>query len=222
MLVPIVIALLTAAAPVPACDIPTDAAGVSRSAGSITPRHDSTLVALYASGQDYRTFLGAAKARREMWVRHSEQAVVAPDVLATARGLMGTWRILVVAVDGCSDSVNTIPYIAKLVELVPSLEMRVVLPGPGAPVMESHRTIDGRAATPTLVVLDAAGNDVGCLVERPFSLQKLIQTARAEGTLERFEKQKWYDADAGASVVRDLVTVLQAAASGSPSCDAPR
>lgn len=222
MLVPIVIALLTAAAPRPVCDLSADAGFASPSAVSIAARADSTLAALYASGQDYRTFLAEAKARREMWVRNSEQAVVAPDVLATARGLMGKWRILVVAVDGCSDSVNTIPYIAKLVELVPSLEMRVVLPGPGAPVMESHRTIDGRAATPTLVVLDAAGNDVGCLVERPFSLQKLIQAARAEGTLESFQKQKWYDADAGASVVRDMVAVLQAAASGSPSCDTPR
>ena len=222
MLVPIVLSLLTAVTPLPACDLPVDAVIVPPSLGPTSARRDSTLTALYASGQDYRTFLAEAKARREMWVRNTEQAVIAPDVLATARGLMGKWRILVVAVDGCSDSVNTIPYIAKLVELVPSLEMRMVLPGPGAPVMESHRTLDGRAATPTLVVLDAAGNDVGCLVERPFSLQKLIQTARADGTLESFQKQKWYDADAGASVVRDMVTVLQAAASGSPSCDAPR
>lgn len=221
MLVPIVLSLLTAVTPLPVCDVPADPSVV---APTLAPssRRDSTLAALYASGQDYRTFLAEAKARREMWVRNTEQAVIPADVLATARSLMGKWRILVVAVDGCSDSVNTIPYIAKLVELVPSLEMRVVLPGPGAPVMESHRTIDGRAATPTLVVLDAAGNDVGCLVERPFALQKLIQTARTEGTLESFQKQKWYDADAGASVVRDMVTVLQAAATGSPSCDAPR
>ena len=145
MFVPIVVALLSAAAPLPVCDLPSAPAASRPVRTEDAARADSTLAALYASGQDYRAFLAEAKARREMWVRNTEQAVIAPDVLATARGLMGKWRILVVAVDGCSDSVNTIPYIAKLVELVPALEMRVVLPGPGAPVMESHRTPDGRA-----------------------------------------------------------------------------
>lgn len=225
MLVPLVLTLLAAATPLPACDLQA-AAVTGRPASAVTsaaPR-DSTLAALYASGQDYRTFLAEAKQRREMWVRHSEQAVVAPDVLATARGLMGKWRILVVAVDGCSDSANTIPYIAKLVELVPSLEMRIVAPGPGTAVMEAHRTPDGRAATPTLVVLDTDGNDIGCLVERPSALQQLAVNARAAGTIDAFarDKQKWYDADAGASVVREMVAVLQAAATGTPRCDAPR
>lgn len=218
VLIPIAFALLAAASPLPDCD--------SGAETGLTPtvRTDSTLGALYASGQDYRTFLAEAKARRELWVRHTEAAVIAPDVLATARALMGRWRILVVAVDGCSDSANTLPYIARLVEQVPSLELRVVLPGPGQAVMEAHRTPDGRPATPTFVVLDPSGNDVGCLVERPAALQQLAMQARTAGTLETFarDKQKWYDADAGASVVRELVAVLQAAAAGAPRCDAPR
>lgn len=218
VLVPLAFTLLAAAAPLPACDPGDPAAPVPAA------RTDSTLAALYASGQDYRTFLAEAKARRELWVRHTEAAAIAPDVLATARGIMGRWRILVVAVDSCSDSANTLPYIARLVEQVPGLELRVVQPGPGKAVMESHRTPDGRAATPTFVVLDAQGNDVGCLVERPAALQRLAIEARAAGTLDAYarDKQGWYDADAGASVVRELVAVLQAAAAGSPRCDAPR
>lgn len=218
MILPLALALLGAIAPLPACDVDVAAAPPPAA------RADSSLAALYASGQDYRTFLAEAKARRELWVRHTEAAVIAPDVLATARGLMGRWRILVVAVDSCSDSANTLPYIARLVEQVPALELRVVQPGPGKAVMEAHRTPDGRAATPTFVVLDANGDDVGCLVERPAALQQLAIQARAAGTLEAYgrDKQQWYDADAGASVVRELVAVLQAAASGSPRCDAPR
>ena len=225
MLVPLVLTLLAAGTPLRGCELQA-AAVTARPASTVTSiaPNDSTLVALYASGQDYSTFLAEAKQRRAMWVRHSEQATIAPDVLATARGLMGKWRILVVAVDGCSDSANTLPYIAKLVELVPSLEMRIIAPGPGTAVMEAHRTPDGRAATPTLVVLDADGNDIGCLVERPSALQQLAVNARAAGTLDAFarDKQKWYDGDAGASVVREMVAVLQAAATGTPRCDAPR
>ncbi len=216
MLVPLALALASAGAPLPPCD-PAPVAGAPP-AMSVTA--DSSLAGLYASGKDFKTFLAEATQRREMWVRNSEAAVVAPDVLAVARSLKGHWRILVVAVDSCSDSVNTVPYIARLVELVPSLEMRVVLPGPGRPVMESHRTPDGRAATPTFVILDADGHDMGCLIERPSNLQQKAIDARAAGTIEAFgrEKQGWYDADAGASTIREMVAVLQAADAGSPVC----
>jgi Thioredoxin len=215
--VPLLLATFAFAAPFPACDVPL-------ARGSTVVPTDSTLAALYASGVDYRTFLADAQERREQWVRHTERAVVPADALEAARALRGRWRILVAAVDGCSDSVNTIPYLAALAERVPSLELRIVLPGPGRQVMESHRTPDGRAATPTVVILDASGADVGCWVERPAKLQAMAIAARAAGTSDAFirDKQQWYDADAGASTIREVVAVLQAAASGSPRCDAPR
>jgi Thioredoxin len=217
VLLPLLLASFAFAAPLPVCDLP-------RANAPALPSADSTIEALYASGVDYRAFLASAKARREQWVRHTEQAAVPADALVAARALSGRWRILVAAVDGCSDSVNTIPYLAALAEQVPSLELRIVQPGPGRAVMESHRTPDGRAATPTVVILDASGTDVGCWVERPAKLQAMAIAARAAGTIDAFsrDKQQWYDADAGASTIREVVAVLQAAASGTPRCDAPR
>ncbi len=219
MLTALVLASL-ALAPSHASPAPCD--GDGRLAGHAAP--DSTLGALYASGVDYATFLGAARARRDQWERHSAAAVVPADVLAAARALPPGFRLLVVAVDGCSDSVNTIPYLARLVAEVPTLAMRIVLPEAGRAVMEAHRTPDGRAATPTVVVLDAAENDVGCWVERPAALQAQAIEARGAGRIETFsrEKQGWYDADAGASTVREIVAVLAAAAAGTPRCGEPR
>lgn len=213
-----VVATLVATAPVPTCEPAVPA--VRAPASLVTA--DSTLYALYASGVDYRTFLADARARREQWVKNTNAAVVPADMVAVAQALPGHWRILVSAVDSCSDSVNTVPYLARLVELVPSLEMRIVLPAAGKPIMESHRTPDGRPATPTVVILDEAGNDVGCWVERPAFLQARAIAARGAGLLDQFvkEKQSLYDADAGASTVREVVAVLQAAAAGKPRCDA--
>lgn len=187
------------------------------------PVIDSTLVALYESGATFESFLESASARRQMWLKNWEEGVVPADVLADARALPGRWRLLVVAVDGCSDSVNTIPYLARLVSQVPSLEMRIVLPEPGRPVQESHRTPDGRAATPTVVLLDAEGRDAGCWVERPAVLQEMAITARAADKTEEFirGKQGWYDMDAGASTVREVVAMIAAAVAGSPTCTPP-
>jgi hypothetical protein len=120
----------------------------------------------------------------------------------------------VIAVDGCSDSVNTIPYLARLVALAPQLELRIVSPTAGRAVMEAHRTPDGRAATPTVIILDAQGNEVGAWVERPSVLQQMAIDARAAGTFDRLiaGKQAWYDADAGASTVREVVDLVARAA----------
>jgi len=226
VIVPLLVAALALpAGPVapPACDLDVaEASGahLARAAARATPSADSSLTALYESGDDFTTFLAKAVARRAMWVKHWEESQVPADALAAAQAIPGRWRILISAVDGCSDSVNTIPYLARLVTLVPSLEMRIVLPGPGRVIMEAHRTPDGRPATPTVVILDADGNDVGCWVERPFELQEAALKARAAGTIDDFQrnKQQWYDTDAGASTIREVVAVIAAAAAGTPRC----
>jgi hypothetical protein len=181
---------------------------------------DSALLALFASGETYETFLANAQARKAMWQRHWDEGQVPADILERARAIPGRWRLLVVAVDGCSDSVNTVPYLARLASLVPSLELRIVKPAAGRAIQEAHRTPDGRAATPTLVVLDDAGRDVGCWVERPGDLVADIAKARAEGRIDSYDKQGWYDRDAGVSTLREVVAVVAAAAAGTPACGA--
>lgn len=221
MLIAALFSSFTAVAPLECAVVPAPAA-VPLVAVPVMPaeRRDTALVALYESGQDFDAFLKSANARKAMWEKHWAEGVVAEDQLAKARAVPGRWRLLIVAVDGCSDSVNTVPFIARLVSMVPSLELRIVQPGPGRPVQEAHRTPDGRAATPTLVLLDEQGNDAGCWVERPAELQDSAIKARAAGTIEEWArgKQDWYDQDAGASTVREVVAILEAAAAGAPLC----
>jgi hypothetical protein len=100
--------------------------------------------------------------------------------------------------------------------------MRIVSSSVATAQMESHRTPDGRPATPTVLVLDESGNEVGCWIERPAKLQALAIELRTAGRIEEFQrdKQGWYDRDAGASTVREVVEVLAAAESGGVRCDA--
>ena len=84
------------------------------------------------------------------------------------------------AEDACHDSLGTLPYLAKLVDASPdTLSMRVVRKSVGLPVMEAHRTPDGRPATPTIVVLDAEGGVKGVIAERPAALWDSRRSIRA-------------------------------------------
>ena len=90
----------------------------------------------------------------------------------------------------------------------------------GKSIMESHRTPDGRAATPTVLLLDASFQERGCFIERPGLLRQLMSDQReksGEGGL--FEgKMKWYDDDKGAHTVEEMVAILEAAGRGESIC----
>jgi hypothetical protein len=169
--------------------------------------------ALYDQGISYERFLAGASARAEEWRRNSREAVVAEVASGKIRVLESPRRVLVVTEASCSDSVATIPYLAKLVEQAPDrLEMRLVNSKAGRAVMEAHRTPDGRAATPTVIVLDGEGRFVAAWIERPAALQQWHAEHHVTNTTRALlpAKMQWYADDAGRSTVTELVTALTA------------
>lgn len=177
---------------------------------------------LYRSGIEFSEFYAGADRRRELWEKHYERGEIDPAMVERVRALGGTWRILAIAEAACSDSVGTIPFLSLLVERAPNLEMRIVGSDAGRAVMERHRTPDGRAATPTVLILDAGFDEAGCWIERPSRLQDWALGEGSELGSRRFlaRKMAWYEEDAGASTIRELVELLEAAAAGAPICGA--
>lgn len=200
-------ALTPAAGPAPLC---LDAAPTAA---------EETLRALYARGRTFDQFLADARRRKALWLANYQRAAsIDAALLERARSVQGSWRLLVVTVDGCSDSASTIPYLARLVEQADNLEMRIIDPADGRDIMESHRTPDGRAATPTVLILDGDWNEAGSFIERPAALQTWILDRRdrlSEDEIYR-SKMDWYAEDAGRRTVEELVGLLEAAVAGAP------
>lgn len=182
---------------------------------------DSSWSALYESGQRFPEFLAAAKARREGWLRLADSARVSDALLARARAVGGSWRLLVVAIDACGDSMNSVPYLARLAELVPGLELRIVLPKDGRAVQEAHKSVDGRNATPTILLLDAEGRDRGCIVELPRQLRMWAHRARKSVSSDSLHAgiRAFYAANRGEAIVTEAVEMLEAARADRVLCD---
>jgi len=176
---------------------------------------------LFRSGVTFEVFLEAAEARRELWLKNWERSAVPEDIAERARTL-GDWKLLVIAIDGCSDSVSTIPYLARLMEAAPNLALRIVHPDSGGrAIMESHRTPDGRAATPTVLLLDAAFEERGCFIERPTELQTWYLENGEMAQDERVRrKMEWYDEDVGRTTMDEVVGLREAAREGREACAA--
>ena len=181
---------------------------------------DDELRALYRSGIPYRLFLEQAERRVDLWRENTDAAEgIDAALVARARAVGGTWHVLAVAIDSCSDSVSTLPYLAALADRVDGLDLRIVDPTAGRAVMEAHPTPDGRAATPTMLLLDASYDDVGCFIERPPALQRWIAERPGLSGQELYEgKMAWYAQDAGDDTVRAFVEMMEAAAEGARIC----
>jgi hypothetical protein len=186
---------------------------------------DPTLLALFASGMTFPDFLDAATHRQNEWYASAEQVRLADSTLRRARAVGGQWRALVVAVDTCGDSLRQVPYVARLAELVHGLSLRIVTPTEGgAAVQASHRSLDGRRATPTYVLLNADGEEQGCVVELPRPLRHFLHERRSEGNRETVRALgdsalAWYAADRGASITEEIVTLMERAKAGTPECE---
>lgn len=178
-----------------------------------------TLSVLYQQGQPFAQFLLDAKSRKQTWTDNYAKGRVDDQTAARIRALSGQWRLLVIAVDRCSDSANTIPFLARMVEASGGLlEMRIVHPDQGTSVQEAHRTSDGRAATPTVILLDEAGQEVGCWIERPTPLADWYnaQKPKLEESELNERKGDWYQKDKGKTTVRELLEMLEQAGPGRP------
>ncbi len=194
------------------------------------PAAGGELDVLYERGVDFDSYQGAMKEKGDVWKRARSAAKLPADVAYAARRIPGQWRLLVVSEELCHDSQNTVPYLAALADSMPGLDLRVVNSKLGKQVMEARRTPDDRSATPTVVILDEHGADAGCWIERPAALQTFYienkPAFRSAGKQERerleTEFMNWYQRDAGATTLREVIVLIDAAARGARGCSAPK
>ena len=212
MLIVLAFSAIAAAAPAPALCVappPSSVAG------------DSTdLVAIWRDGVSFADFVGAMKDRKADWKQRSEWAVITDDMRARVRGITGNFRVLAVTAEQCGDSMNTLPYFAALLDGAANIEMRLVVYTRAKSVMEAHRTPDGRAATPTIVILDANDRLVGCYIERPAALLAWTKTPKDSLPAgQRYNgRSGWYEANRGQASIGELLALLERAAKGEGAC----
>jgi len=179
------------------------------------------LEAHYSTGMSFPAFLEGVTQQAATWNGNYEGAEPDSLLLARAREVPGQWRLLVVTAPWCTDSAHTLPYVAKFAEALDNLEVRLVDREPGRKIMDAHLTPDGRPSTPTYLLLDSLGQESGCIVEMPQSLQSWWSAEGSDMTdddAQHAEKVARYVEDAGMGMWHDLVEMLEGAAAGQPVC----
>jgi len=167
---------------------------------------------IYGQGTTFAEFLDKARAHREEWRATYNDATVSPSLVSRMRALPAKRHLLVVAEDWCLDSLNTVPYIARLVDGgAERLDMRIVNREIGRAVMEAHRTPDGRTATPTIAILADDWRLLAAWTERPSSVQAWF-LEKQKTTMQQplhDELLAWYEKDSGKTTVLEIADLLE-------------
>lgn len=172
------------------------------------PSQSPQAASVYDQGLPWAEYLASTQQQRDIWVRNAARDV-SPQLVERLKKAAPGLKILVIAEDWCSDSVNSIPYLGTLTTKA-GADMRVVNSVVGKPFMEAHRTPDGRAATPTVIFI-RDGKEVAFWVERPSVLQTwFVENLTKIDQAERQQRKlSWYEWNRGEEALREIVTLAE-------------
>jgi hypothetical protein len=170
----------------------------------------------FETGDTFAQFMAKPLTNKTFWEQVYKRAVVGDELVARARTLAARWHLLVLNEDWCGDSVNILPYLAKLTEAAPNFEMRIFSRDHNLDIMDAHLTGTSRSI-PVVILLDDTFSECGWWGPRPSELQKWVI---AEGLKlpkeERYKQARaWYARDRGASTISEIIATFE-------RCVAPR
>ena len=160
---------------------------------------------LWDQAQTFDDFVAASVKQRGLWEGLHRIAVVpAWAIAAVPPGVR--CKFLVIAEDWCGDASSTIPVVARLVEAVPALELRIIRRDERPEVMDRYLT-NGSRAIPIVIALDEHFRELGHWGPRPRVLQAWVMANRLTVPKAELYPQvrTWYAHDGGESTLREVL-----------------
>ena len=161
---------------------------------------------LWQDGMSFEAFVASCKAQHcGLWQGVYNLARV-PEWARNAVPAGAARKLLVIAEDWCGDASNTVPVVAKLVDAVPGLELRVILRDANPEVMDRYLT-NGSRSIPVVIALDENYQELGHWGPRPTELQAWVMANRPIlPKTELYPKvRKWYAKDRGETTLREVL-----------------
>lgn len=149
----------------------------------------------------------------EMWRGVYAKSVVPDWALRRGTEIGGEWKLLVISEDWCGDAFNTVPVMARMAEVLPSVQIRIVKRDENLELMDAFLT-SGSRSIPLALVLRPDFSVAGRWGPRPPELQAFVMTEKQAGACPADEiyrdVRRWYAKDRGETTLRELLDVMAA------------
>ncbi|MFL5402676.1 MAG: thioredoxin family protein [Gemmatimonadales bacterium] len=161
---------------------------------------------LWDEALTFDIFVAACKAEQcGLWQGIYKLARV-PDWALTAMPAGVHRKLLAIAEDWCGDASNTVPIIARFVDQMPGLELKIIMRDKYPEVMDQYLT-NGSRSIPIVIALDDSFEEVGHWGPRPTELQAWVMANRTTmPKTELYPKvRQWYARDRGETTIREVL-----------------
>jgi len=130
----------------------------------------------FAQGMTVPEYVAQMRTNREVFARLLTETPVRPEDRDALGGLGRKIKILVITEDWCPDSLRAIPALARLVDGLPHVEMRLFLRDANPDVMDQYLKRGQFRAIPVFAVFDEEMNEVGRMIEAKMNVVGQIRT----------------------------------------------
>ena len=127
---------------------------------------DETMKRRYQAAMTMDEFVAGARENQELFRAVASRAVIPGELVARLAHLTAPRHLLVLLEDWCGDAVNTVPVLARLAELAPNLDLRVLARDHNLDLMDAHLSGTSRAI-PVVIILDEEFQERGWWGSRP-------------------------------------------------------
>ena len=167
----------------------------------------------YLGAMEFGEMLAMVTKHEALWASVWRRAEVPDELLARFAALGGAWHLLVLSEDWCGDAVNTVPVVARLAELAPNADVRVLARDANVDLMDAHLTGTSRSI-PIVILLDEEFKEVAWWGPRPRALQAWVMGPgkALEPEAKYREVRAWYARDRGRSTLEELVALAESVA----------
>ena len=130
----------------------------------------------FAQGMTVPEYVAQMRTNHEVFTRLLAETPVRPEDRDALAALGRNVKILVITEDWCPDSLRTIPALARLVDGLSHVEMRLFLRDTNPDVMDEYLKRGQFRAIPVFAVFDEEMNEVGRMIEAKMNVVGQIRT----------------------------------------------
>ena len=185
---------------------------------SISYQEYRNLVAQYAAegktsgNTQTEDYINYTKLNESRMHRLDKTLQVIDEVKEYLENLQRPFTWLVLAETWCGDAAQVVPVINKMAEVSDKIDLRILLRDENEALMNLFLT-NGTKSIPKLIMLDKKTNEViAYFGPRPKGAKQLIIDYKAiHGMVDetaKIELQKWYLADKGISIQKEIVALM--------------
>ncbi|MGM0634553.1 MAG: thioredoxin family protein [Bacteroidota bacterium] len=154
-------------------------------------------------------FLSYTKLSLQRMKRWDKTAKIDQDYAEQIKNIATPQTWLVITEGWCGDAANALPYINKLAELNPNIDLKLVLRDDNDELMNAFLTNGGKSIPKLIAFEPASKNILFTWGPRPSTATKMVEDEKKSFGEIRVEfretLQLWYTKNKGVNIVEDLV-----------------